>query len=673
MVRFAGEEYTNHGGRMEAVLYFFNLSRNISFSYYYCSNNDKIMKKIFGLFISLQIFSSLEGFSQVGQWTWMGGDSLAFAIGAYGIKGVPSVLNKPAGREYPAYWTDTAGNFWLCGGSSFTSLNDLWKYNPSTSEWSWVAGTRADSFLAPYKSTFGVQGIPSSANTPGYVGSGYVPWTDYSNNLWLYDGTVLWKFNIAISQWTWMKGDTVIRYNGVYGIKGIPNSANYFGTRQSSCRWVDNLGNLWLFGGSQIRPPSGSQLFNDLWKYSLSTNEWTWISGDSIYNQNGFYGVKGLASPLNKPGARIESYTWTDDAGNLWMYGGEGNTESRSGKLNDLWQYNITTNLWTWVGGDSLVNARAVYGVKGVAALSNKPGARQKGFTWTDETGNLWLAGGTGYSESSEGGLNDFWKYDIPSNRWTWVAGDSSTVLLTSYGAMGVSSATNHPGERFGPAGWVDRAKNFWQFGGEGYITSDTDTYYLNDFWRYQMGTAVPLHLITFTAHLQDQTTHLQWTTANEQNFSHYEIERSNNSREFAKVGRVNWKGVSEKNEYSYANNLDGLPSAINRLYYRLKMVDKDGKFTYSNIVEIKLPTGNGFTVYPNPASTHIQLQFNKSLTGKTNIVITDAAGKVVLSTVVNILSSVVSISTVKLAAGSYTVKVISNLGTFSRHLVVGK
>lgn len=64
----------------------------------------------------------------------------------YGTKGTEAAANKPGGRNYPASWRDAAGNFWIFGGFGYSAtitagyLNDLWKYNPTTDQWTWVSG-----------------------------------------------------------------------------------------------------------------------------------------------------------------------------------------------------------------------------------------------------------------------------------------------------------------------------------------------------------------------------------------------------------------------------------------------------------------------------------------------------------------------------------------------------
>ena len=63
---------------------------------------------------------------------------------------------------------------------------------------------------------------------------------------------------------------------------------------------------------------------------------WVWKTGSNVINQTGTYGTVGVSSTSNSPGARNGSITFTDNSGNLWLYGGRDN----SGNLfNDLWKY----------------------------------------------------------------------------------------------------------------------------------------------------------------------------------------------------------------------------------------------------------------------------------------------------------------------------------------------
>jgi len=66
-------------------------------------------------------------------------------------------------------------------------------------------------------------------------------------------------------------------------------------------------------------------VFNDLWKYSVSNNTWTWIAGNTTLNQHGVYGEKSNASVDNFPGARYGAVGWFDSLRQeFWLFGGNG-------------------------------------------------------------------------------------------------------------------------------------------------------------------------------------------------------------------------------------------------------------------------------------------------------------------------------------------------------------
>jgi N-acetylneuraminic acid mutarotase len=263
------------------------------------------------------------------------------------------------------------------------------------------------------------------------------------------------------------------------------------GCRSGAVSWTDSSGNFWLFGGAGFLSPGAGQTFNDLWKFDPTTNLWTWVSGSSTGNQLGVYGSQGIPAATNVPGARSGSVSWTDSSGDFWLFGGIGPTSASAGDfLNDLWKFDPTTNLWTWVSGSSTGHQSGVYGTKGIPSATNVPGARIGSVSWIDGNGTLWLLGGDGYDANGKNGiLNDLWEFNPATNLWTWVNG--SNTLPTSggqpgiYGTEGVPAAGNVPGAREGAAGWIDSSGDLWLFGGEGYDSNGVGGQ-LNDLWRYQ-------------------------------------------------------------------------------------------------------------------------------------------------------------------------------------------
>lgn len=286
--------------------------------------------------------------------------------------------------------------------------------------------------------------------------------------------------------WVWMKGDHETNNTGLYGTKGIASPGNKPGSRTSAITWLDKDGNLWLFGGMGYANSEQGYL-NDLWKFNPSTNQWTWVSGDSSIQQYSIYGTQGTAAVTNKPGGIYAGVSWTDSNGNLWLFGGFGFTESEFGFLNTLWKYNINTNQWTWVKGDKNIDVTGTYGTKGNEHTNNKPGARYGSNTWTDVNGNLWLFGGYGYNSTETGILNDLWKYNPATNKWSWINGNNAVEQTGVYGTRTVAAAANKPGARYVASSWNDADGNFWLFGGYGYDGANCGN--LNDIWKYNMAT----------------------------------------------------------------------------------------------------------------------------------------------------------------------------------------
>jgi hypothetical protein len=127
---------------------------------------------------------------------------------------------------------------------------------------------------------------------------------------------------------------------GVYGTQGTAAATNVPGSRFAALSWIDSGGNLWLFGGQGYDSTGTVNAdLNDLWKFSPTTKEWTWVSGSSTVPAGtdgpaGVYGTLGIASATNVPGGRDSAVGWIDSSNNLWLFGGQS-----SGIFNDLWRY----------------------------------------------------------------------------------------------------------------------------------------------------------------------------------------------------------------------------------------------------------------------------------------------------------------------------------------------
>jgi len=409
------------------------------------------------------------------QWTWIGGSSAVPAScagntsvacgqsGVYGTIGSASATNIPGGRAAASFWTDSSGNFWLFGGSGFGSgqdlgeLNDLWKFNPSTKQWTWVGGSSD----AGQSGTYGKLGAAAAANIPGGRDSA-ANWIDSSGKLWLFGGegadsggnvgqlNDVWEFDPTGNTWAWMAGSSTLpaacatsANNGhcgwpaVYGALGVAALSIGPGSRLSPTAWTDKNGNFWLFGGiGSVFWQSDDFVFVtqfDLWEFNPSTKQWAWMSGNSTSTcsestgedscpQNGIFGTEGTPSIANIPPSRNSAIPWTDSSGNFWLFGGSQDTTSGTGgTCNDFWVFEPAANEWAWMGGSGLSDpvscsdiTPGTYGTRGTPAAANLPSGRFSGASWVDTAGNLWLFGGRGYSSGTgfnEVDLNDVWVF----------------------------------------------------------------------------------------------------------------------------------------------------------------------------------------------------------------------------------------------------------------------
>ena len=132
---------------------------------------------------------------------------------------------------------------------------------------------------------------------------------------------------------------------GKYGALETPAATNVPGSREDSATWVDQSGNLWVFGGNGYDANNNYGELNDLWENNPSTGLWVWMGGRNTTNWNGegwngVYGTKGTPAAGNIPGGRNGGATWTDASGNLWLFGGNGTDAFfNGGLLQDLWEY----------------------------------------------------------------------------------------------------------------------------------------------------------------------------------------------------------------------------------------------------------------------------------------------------------------------------------------------
>lgn len=141
----------------------------------------------------------------------------------------------------------------------------------------------------------------------------------------------------------------------------------------------------------------------------------------------------------------------------------------------------------------------------------------------------------------------------------------------------------------------------------------------------------IPVELTSFTASTADEKVILNWSTATELNNSGFEIERSHNSeaqnQNWEKIGFVEGHGTTtEIQRYSYTD----IPGSFGNFAYRLKQVDFDGTFEYSNQIEIELSTPAQFQLsqnYPNPFNPSTVISWHLANDSQVSLKVYDILG----------------------------------------------
>ncbi len=199
------------------------------------------------------------------------------------------------------------------------------------------------------------------------------------------------------------------------------------------------------------------------------------------------------------------------------------------------------------------------------------------------------------------------------------------------------------------------------QQGANGYVLQVNVTGF-SSFYFASSNTALPLQLLTFTGTLKNNTTtNLIWKTTNEINTSHFIVERSIDAQQFSAIGNVtaNGNGAAETSYAFDDPNVEDLQSQ--QVYYRLKMVDINGIYRYSNIIRVNLPgLQSGLTISPNPVGSEVNASVISAEACSAEWTIIDNGGRVMLrnTTLLKKGTNALGIYIGQLASGSYLMTV---------------
>lgn len=182
----------------------------------------------------------------------------------------------------------------------------------------------------------------------------------------------------------------------------------------------------------------------------------------------------------------------------------------------------------------------------------------------------------------------------------------------------------------------------------------------------FQPPVVLPLQLTGFTVKKANGGAELNWSTSSEKNNDRFELERSTDGKVFEKIAQVKGGGNS-LNKLSYSFTDKNPANGTN--YYRLKQVDLNGKYTYSNslTLEYNLSADNSkLILYPNPVVDEIILDLKNNNSKTVIVCIIDAVGKCVKSSQVN-TSELIRQHVANLNSGVYFLEVSDS---FTKNLI---
>jgi hypothetical protein len=186
----------------------------------------------------------------------------------------------------------------------------------------------------------------------------------------------------------------------------------------------------------------------------------------------------------------------------------------------------------------------------------------------------------------------------------------------------------------------------------------------LVDSFEIKDATVTPVTLVSFRGEKAGRTNKLQWQTANEQNNAGFELQRSANGTSFSAIGQVASRAVNGSSTAPLQYGFDDVQPLNGANYYRLKQLDKDGRYTYSATVLLK---GEKVTsvqlgvVYPNPVTSVLQFSVAAPANRKVTFVVTDLSGRIMLSSLQQLTEgdNTIQLPVGKLSAGTYLLKAV--------------
>ena len=261
---------------------------------------------------------------------------------------------------------------------------------------------------------------------------------------------------------------------------------------------------------------------------------------------------------------------------------------------------------------------------------------------------------------------SDYYKFTMPQTGYIRIEVNNIPVqnavvkIFDATNALRYSAPTNGLGYSDNTSPLLPAGNYFLNIAGIPEPGSDATPYSL----KLSFLQVVPLSLLSFDAAPADKKVLLSWNATNENGITNYSLQRSADGsswNELASVHAIN----GGNNSY---NSIDSFPLKEN--YYRLKINDVNGGFTYSAVKKVSFAanTDLSFSLSPNPATDLAVLKFNAALTG-TYVTVTDMQGKEIFKT--KFSGQEYRLDTRNFVAGVYVVRVVNDGGSFTEKMMI--
>jgi hypothetical protein len=161
------------------------------------------------------------------------------------------------------------------GGSLGFNLGDVWEYDLSLNEWTWMSGTNRSSDTGNYQSNC----VFNAVNQPLSRFEQRSAVTDNCSRFWLFGGlndsinsgyNDLWVFDSQLLKWNWISGTNDTNQTGNYGNLGLPSPGNMPSCRFGAVAWWGNDNRFYMFGG--LRNGQSGNCYSDVWVFNPDTN-----------------------------------------------------------------------------------------------------------------------------------------------------------------------------------------------------------------------------------------------------------------------------------------------------------------------------------------------------------------------------------------------------------------